>query len=159
MAFTRVYDDQERQKHKIDQDHGSLNYLINVPGNGIHPFYIDDPHIRLQKFGGNISKNIIDLDSNLKGMNMDLTKGGETKSGGRKGNNIINNNFNKNIYPNKFQAITDQSRTMNPAWTLRDLDKSNWAYLPKNPQDNYDMQFANNISSRIIEKDKFININ
>jgi hypothetical protein len=59
MAFSR--DDEATIKCKLLSSSNSLNYMLNVPGNGSHPSFLTDPHIRLQKFGGNIGRNIVDL--------------------------------------------------------------------------------------------------
>ena len=54
-----------------------------------------------------------------------------------------------------MNAITNQPRMSNPAWTLRDLETNRWNYLHNNPQDNFQKNFSNNISSRILEIDNF----
>jgi hypothetical protein len=43
-----------------------------------------------------------------------------------------------------------------PAWTARDLEQVDWYTLPLNPQENTCMPFQNNISTRIVEKDYFV---
>ena len=58
MAFTR--DDEATIKCKLLSSSNSLNYMLNVPGNGSNPSFLLDPHIRLQKFGGNIGRKYTD---------------------------------------------------------------------------------------------------
>ena len=43
-----------------------------------------------------------------------------------------------------------------PAWTARDLEQVDWYYLPLNPQENTCLPFQNNLSTRILEKDYYV---
>ena len=72
MAFTRFNYDESRTRKKLQQSTDIGNYHLNVPGNGTQPFYIEDPTIRIQKWGGNLHTNMIDIDSNLKGIDKPL---------------------------------------------------------------------------------------
>ena len=58
MSFTRCYYDKDRINICQDRDLDICKYVLNVPGNGNRPSFINDPQIRLQKFGANISSNI-----------------------------------------------------------------------------------------------------
>jgi hypothetical protein len=58
-------------------------------------------------------------------------------------------------YPTIKSAITDQSRTINPAWQLRDLETITWDYPLFEHQNHTEMMFVNNINSRQAEKDNF----
>tara|TARA_B100001093_G_scaffold488342_1_gene525450 strand:+ start:2039 stop:2527 length:489 start_codon:yes stop_codon:yes gene_type:complete len=151
MAFTRGFDDKDRINMFLDQDLNMLKYMVNVPGNGTTPYYIVDPQIRLEKFGANISDNMVDINSYLKGINKVLSRD-EVKN---KKDEAYNNNYVRNNFPSISSAITDQSRAITPAWTLRDLEQNNWCYLHKDPQNFTELMFENNISSRILEKDNY----
>ena len=59
MAFSR--DDNAKTLCKLNEQNKGLGYMLNVPGNGLHPDYFNDPQIRLQKFGANLSKNVVEL--------------------------------------------------------------------------------------------------
>ena len=72
MAFTR--DDINKIKLNVDQANDSLSYMLNVPGTGDRPDFIADPQIRLQGFGGNVSANVVDINSMLLGVNKDLDR-------------------------------------------------------------------------------------
>ena len=139
MAFTRAFDDKDRINMFQAQDVDNLKYMLNVPGNGTKPSYIEDPQVRLQKFGANISENIIDINSSLKGMNQVLSRDGFQSNNGRSGNSEpFNDYYSRYYYPVISSAITDQPRAMEPAWALRDSEQSNWAtYLHTNPQNKY----------------------
>lgn len=156
MAFTRAYDDKDRINMFQDQDINNLTYMVNVPGNGTTPSYIDDPQIRLQKFGANISANIVDINSSLKGMNNQLSRDGINDNNGRGGNSEpFNDSYSRHYFPVISSAITDQPRATEPAWALRDVESERWNILHTNPQSHSEIMFANNISSRILEKDNY----
>jgi len=153
MAFTRAFDDKERINMFLDQDLNQNKYMLNVPGNGTKPSFIEDPHIRLQKFGGNISSNFINVNSGLKGVGRQLDTDCIMKT--NKNEQLINNNFSEISFPVISSTITNESRTIIPAWQLRDLEQNNWNYLHSNPQNHAETMFENNVSSRILEKDSY----
>ena len=158
MAFSNIFYDKERVKEKIESDYDNLKYMVNEPGNGKQPFYIEDPQIRLQKFGANISDNMVDINSALIGLNKTLCRDTSIPNNGRNGNSEpFNDTYYKHLFPNYKDAITDETRASLPAWMLRGSENTEWAYLHENPQDHTIPRFANNISSRILEKDNYIN--
>lgn len=120
MAFSR--DDEANIKCKLLSSSNSLNYMLNVPGNGSNPNFFIDPQIRLQKFGGNIGNDIIDINSNLLGVNKKLIKYGFVLNSR---DPYIETSYVKNDYPTINFAITDQSRSVLPAWQLKDLERMN----------------------------------
>jgi hypothetical protein len=153
MAFTRGYDDKNRVEQSLKKETDICKYMLNVPGNGIKPYYIDDPHIRLQKFGGNISHNIVDVNSGLLGIAGPLDSQCRFKQD--KNEQMIKNNYTEMMCPVEKDAISDESRSTMPAWQLRDLEQNNWNYLHFNPQAHSQILFDNNLSSRILEKDNY----
>ena len=150
MAFTR--DDICKMNLDRNQDNRNLNYMLNVPGNGTTPDYFDDPQIRLQKFGANISINAVDINSNLMGVYKQLNRDHYVKN---TRDPAFNDYYLRNNYPIIKEAITDQPRATMPAWELRSLEQNNWAYLPQNPQTHTEILFENNINSRMAEKDEY----
>lgn len=150
MALTRCWYDKDRINTCLDRDIYSQTYMLNVPGNGTRPSLIDDPHVRLQKFGANISSNIVDINSNLKGIDRQLDRDCVDNS-----NKLSDGLYFRDTFPAISSAITDQPRAMIPAWQLRDLEQNNWDYLHTNPQNNTEILFANNLSSRILVKDTY----
>ena len=50
--FTRFYDDPCRivKQNQLTTEHG--RYMLDVPGNGEKPFYMEDPQIIPQKWAG-----------------------------------------------------------------------------------------------------------
>lgn len=158
MAFTRFHDDPCRIQKYLEETTNIGNYGINVPGNGLNLPFLNDPHIRMQKWGANLSQNQIALESDLRGqtraLNRDLLKENNYT-------NYLNNNnlYYVNSYPVNSNEITGQPRASHPAWTLRELDSinapNNFNYLLMDPQENTCIPFHNNIASRMVEKDYY----
>ena len=150
MAFTR--DDPADTRCRLKAYNNSLGYMLNVPGNGVTPDFFVDPQIRLQGNGANLSANVVDINSKLLGIDKQLDRDNFVP-------NTRDSNFNpiyKRItYPSNDESITDQSRTINPAWQLRDLERMNWDYPLFDSQNHTEIRFANNINSRQVEKDEF----
>ena len=161
MAFTRFHDDPCRIQKYLEESTNVGNYNINVPGNGLTPDFVNDPHLRMQKWGGNLSQNKTDLESDLRNITRQLNR--DTLSENNYANYINTNNiYNQNTYPINNKEITHQPRATDPAWTLRELNyltevnvPNNFNYLHMDPQENICIPFHNNISSRIVEKDYY----
>ena len=150
MAFTRFKYDECRTTKAQQQATDPGRWILNVPGNGLNPCYMEDPHIRIQKWGANLRTNTINLESDLLGVNRDI------------GRDCLGQNYQKYDvaneaikYPKCNNVFTEESRTTNPAWMIRDLEQVDWYYPPLNPQENTCFPFENNISTRILEKDYF----
>ena len=150
MAFTR--DDNAKTRCILDAYNNSLGYMLNVPGNGLYPDFLVDPHIRLQKFGANLSTNVVDINSKLLGIDKQLNRDQLTQNTRDQNFNPIYKRF---TYPSNEKSITDEPRTTNPAWQIRGLERIEWSYPLFNPQEHTEMRFANNINSRQDEKDAF----
>ena len=161
MAFTRFHDDPCRIQKYLEETTNIGNYEINVPGNGINMPFINDPQLRMQKWGANLSNNLTDLESDLRCQTRTLNR--DTINENNYTNYLNNNNvYSVNNYPVHNTEITGQPRATNPAWTLRELDSINTPNIPNNfkyllldPQENICIPFSNNISSRIVEKDYY----
>jgi hypothetical protein len=151
MAFTRFKYDDCRTKKSLQQSTDPGRWIMNVPGNGANPCYMEDPQIIIQKWGGNLRTNTINLESELRGVNRQLNRDCLGKD------NYQNYNVpNQAIqYPVCSSLTTEQSRATNPAWWYRDLEQTDWEYPPLNPQVNVCLPFQNNLSTRILEKDYF----
>ena len=151
MAFTRFNYDDCRTKKQLQQSTDPGRWILNVPGNGANPCYIEDPQIIIQKWGANLRTNTINLESELRGVNKPLSRDCLGKDEYKNYN--VNNQAIK--YPTCNNLFTDQSRATNPAWWYRDLEQTDWYYPPLNPQENTCIPFQNNLSTRILEKDYF----
>jgi len=161
MAFTRFHDDPCRIQKYLEETTNVGNYNINVPGNGLKPVFINDPHLRMEKWGANLSQNAVALENDLRGQTRKLNR--DTIKENNYVDYLNNNNlYSQNSYPVHEAEITHQPRATDPAWTLRELDSvntpnipNNFKYLHMDPQEHVCFPFQNNISSRIVEKDYF----
>ena len=150
MSFTRFHDDPCRIKKQLQESTGAGRYMLNKPGWGENPCFMNDPYIRMQQWGANLQTNTINLESDLMGLTRNLTKDCDT------------NNYSKSAvkteqiqYPT-CNPFTEQSRATNPAWWYRDLEQNHTYILPLNPQENTCFPFQNNLNTRILEKDNFV---
>lgn len=166
---TRIYYDDARTIANLEQDFAIGQWIINAPGNGLNMPFIDDPAIRMQKWGANFSNNAVNVDCMLKGLGRPSTI-----------RDCFTNNYqnfnvplNQNSYPilqpqpQSFSGITginpvtgsnlstEQSRATNPAWWYKDLPQNLWGFPQLPPQENVCYPFHNNLSTRILEKDYF----
>ena len=151
MAFTRFHDDPARIQKQLQESTGLGRYMLNVPGNGDSPCFMDDPFFRMQKWGGNLMTNTINLESDLLGLTRSSNK-----------DEIEKNCYKKHAvgtqsveYP-RCEPTTDQTRATHPAWMARDLEQPHWSYLFLDPQENTCFPFQNNLSTRILEKDNYV---
>jgi hypothetical protein len=151
MAFTRFKYDDCRTKKSLQQATDPGRWILNVPGNGDKPCYMEDPQIIPQKWGGNLRTNTIDLESDLRGVNRHISRDCLGKDEYQK-YNVPNYAIQ---YPTCSQLTTEQSRATNPAWWYRDLEQNNFEYPPLNPQLNVCLPFQTNLSTRVLEKDYF----
>jgi hypothetical protein len=151
MAFTRFKYDNCRTKKELQQSTDPGRWILNVPGNGDKPCYIEDPQIIIQKWGANLRTNTINLESDLLGVNRRVSRDCLGKD------NYQNYNVPNHAieYPKCNNLFTEQSRATNPAWWYRDLEQVDWQYPPLNPQANVCLPFQNNLSTRVLEKDYF----
>ena len=147
MAFTRFKYDNCRTKKSLQQSTDPGRWILNVPGNGDKPCYMEDPQIIPQKWGANLRTNTI----NLRGVNRNLSRDCLGKNEYQK-YNVPNQAIQ---YPTCNQLTTEQSRATNPAWWYRDLEQNNFEYPPLNPQVNVCIPFQSNLNTRILEKDYF----
>ena len=129
---------------------GVGKYMLNKPGNGDKPCYMEDPFIRLQEWGGNLRTNVINLESDLRGLTRNYNRDVLTL------NNYADNKIKSDAfkYPT-CDSFVDQTRASNPAWTIKDLETNNWQYLHHQPQDNCFTPFHCNVETRNFVRDDF----
>ena len=146
MAFTRFAYDSIRLKKHLQESTGEGRYILNTPGNGATPDYMSDPHIRLQKWGGNLMTNSIDIERQFwkHQISRDCNYHGKLSD--------VNSSI-KSCPVNNMG--TDQSRTTHPAHMYRNVEHTNWDIPLYNPQENIEPRFLNNLNTRILERDMF----
>ena len=155
MSFTRIHDEPCRIKKELQQMTDIGRYMINQPGPGAEVAFVEDPHIRLQGWGANLRTNCINLESDLKGLTRPLN---------RDCRDI--NNYEENAVVSRpmgygsSEPFVEQSRTIMPAWTLRDAEAgvtvpARWNYLHEDPQKHYTFPFCNYTNTRLGYKDQY----
>jgi len=147
MSFTRFHNDPCRIKKQLLELKQQENYMLSVPGNGTHPCFMEDPYIRLQKWGANLHNNTINLENYLLGLDSKLSKDCIENVKKMPNSNLI-------MYPS-CQPITEQPRATHPAWTALDMEQNNFQSLYLDPQENTCLPFQNNLNTRLIERDNF----
>lgn len=151
MASTRFRDDPLRKEEQIRQSVFAGDYQINAPGNGLTPDFMEDPHIRAQKWGANLMTNAVDVESDLfaiRQLNRDCAGKNEYTKYAPASSAME--------YPSNSSMYTEQPRAVAPAWEIRDKEKTEVGqYLHLDPQHNLEMPFYNNINTHILEKDNF----
>jgi len=151
MAFTRFHDDPHRIKKQLEASSYAGRYYMDVPGQGVNLPFLEDPNIRLQKWGANLHRNTVNLESDLFGMtrpyNRDLVDLNDYK------NNIVNA---PSVQYRSENPFVEESRATHPAWMYKDLEQSHWEYPFLNPQHGLEKGFHENIQTRILEKDYFV---
>lgn len=151
MASTRFFYDDCRTIKGLQQATDPGRWILNVPGNGDKPCFMEDPQIRIQKWGANLRTNVINLESELMGVNRHVSRDCLDKDNYKQ----YSVESQPISYPSCNVNFTEQSRAVAPAWMVRDKEQNNWQYLPHNPQENTCLPFNNNLSTRIVEKDNF----
>jgi hypothetical protein len=143
MACTR----NDKPEETTKQLYTIGNYHLMVPGNGVTPFYVEDPQIRIQKWGGCSYTNMIDLDSSLKCMDKKLKCDVFQKSPLPASVPIH--------YPSTNLLYTENSRTICPAWNLKGIEVTKSDYLHYDPRIRSSIPFTHNVSSRDVQKNEY----
>jgi hypothetical protein len=151
MAFTRFHDDPCRIMKQNQQMTDPGRWVLDVPGNGTNPCFMLDPHIIPQKWGGNLWTNSVDIQSSLLGINKYANRDCLDEKKYKK----LDVNTKPISYPVCETLTTEQSRTIMPAWTARDLQQNHAYILPDDPQSHTEIPFHNYVNTRIAEKDNF----
>lgn len=148
MSFTRFHDDPNRMKHNLKISTFAEQYYLNTPGPGSQLPYFEDPQVRMQGWGANMQDNAIGIESDLRGMSRKLNRDDITLNQ----YTIYAQHGNKPNYPVQGNFV-DESRATHPAWMYRDLEQTRWETPFVNPQANVEKRFADNLQTRILEKD------
>lgn len=145
MAFSRTFDDTDQIVYKNISSTFAGRYALNVPGIGSKPPFVEDPHIVLQKWGANLMTHPVQLESYLLGYDDKLARDCITKQP------KIPNTYLPE-YPVNDTVYTDEPRTLQPAWELRNNVVKIQNDLIFNPQLYTEVPFRTNISTRIYER-------
>lgn len=154
MAFTRFHDDPVRIQKRLQESTFAGRYQLNTPGQGMNLPFVEDPNIRLQKWGANLRDNTVQFESELFGLTRPLNRDLIDI------NSYSNNQTEMTIAPSSYYSqetpFVEESRASHPAWMYRDLEQSKWETPFLNPLAYLEKPFHENIQTRILEKDYFI---
>lgn len=183
MSFNRISYDDGAYQQQLNQSVGTGNYLLETPNNldeNCEACYPYAPSVRLQTQGDSVYKNtpLIDVDSELLGLNRPLTKdpsgkyipccSGAACVGGLPCGGGVNTectNCQQNL--KRGQRPGDQNlkhfkdcffpaeytRLSNAPCTLRGTGWNRWEWLCIDPQERVEIPFDWNISARTLSKD------
>lgn len=149
MSFTRFNYDESRTKKQLEESTFSGRYMLNTPGPGSNLPFMEDSHIRLQKWGANAHMEGANIESDLKGL---------TRSYNR--DHIDFNDYKKyNVVSqplsySKQESFVEESRLSHPAWETLDKELNNWEFPLADPQKHISSQEQIS-SSRLITKDEY----
>ena len=150
MAFTRFHDDPSRIKKRLEEGTFAGRYALDTPGPGSRLPYMEDPQIRLQRWGANLMTNTVNLESDLLGLSRKLNRD-LTRYNDYKWNSISSEPVRYDSAP----VFIDESRATHPAWMFRDIQNDRWEEPMLNPQANIEKQFEHNVDTRLYEKDNY----
>jgi hypothetical protein len=150
MAFTRFRDDPIRIQKELAQSTFTGRYQLDTPGQGIDLPFLQDPQLRMQKWGANLRKNPVQLESDLFGLTRRINR-----------DYVVVNDYKDHaviadaVTYREENPFVDESRASHPAWTYRDLEQTRWETPFLNPQAHLEKGFHDNIQTRLLEKDYF----
>tara|TARA_B100001093_G_scaffold518355_1_gene602886 strand:- start:1830 stop:2318 length:489 start_codon:yes stop_codon:yes gene_type:complete len=152
MAFTRFNYDDARVKKNLQQATGPGRYILDKPGWGAKPGIFNDPQMRINTWGANLTKDfdhLIDVETLLWNKDTKLSK----YNCNYKFVKQMNKSSTGHQFPVYNKPVTDESRATHPAFQYRDLQQHQPTPLFFNPQQNIDLRFPNNVNTRLIERD------
>jgi hypothetical protein len=155
MASTRFNYDKSRTVKQLQQSTDVGRWILNVPGNGTTPSFVEDPTIRIQKWGANVCNNHIDIESTLLGITVNHNFDCLDKSAYKK-NVPGEETFTPQHYPTNTTLYVDQTRATHPSWQLRDIEQSQWNTPLLNTELNPYISHHYPINTRYVEKDTFL---
>jgi len=149
MSFSRLPYDTCAYVHELKESIKPGDYMLKTPLSDNKGCFFPDPSIRLNTYGASLcDKNIIDVDSELLGLNVKNTKCPSKK-------------FTPSAEPfcNKIDMkdcsflSSEDTRLSNPPCTLRGTGWNRWEWLCENPQTKALIPFETDINYRMVAKD------
>jgi len=150
MSFTRFHDDPTRIQMQVYQSSFAGKYMLNTPGQGMDLPFMEDPNIRMQRWGANLQTNTVNLESDLRGLTRPLNR-----------DLIGYNDYVQHSVPSSRlnygnnSPFVEESRVTHPAWMYKDLEQPRWEAPYLNPLNRIEKEFQDNIQTRILEKDYY----
>jgi hypothetical protein len=144
---SRFHDDPARVEKQTEMSSFQCKYFLDTPGPGLDLAYCSDPFVRIQRWGGNLQTNTVNLESDFRGLTRKLNR-----------DDVNKNEYTKHkaesqkVEYSTTDPFVNQSRATHPAWTYRSYDASRWEEPIHDPQQFLEKPFHDNISTRILEK-------
>lgn len=147
MSFNRLPYDSCSYLYELNESIKVGEYHLNTPRNESDCFY-PNPSIALNKYGASVcDKDIIDVDSELMGLNVKATKCPSKKY------NPTNKFCNLIHMKDCDELSSEETRMSNPPCTLRGTGWNRWEWLCENPQDKALLPFETMVNNRMVVKD------
>lgn len=149
MSFTRFYDDPVRVESRLDLSTFEGRYQLNRPGPGMDMPFMEDPQLRLQKWGANLNTNTVNLESDLRGLSRTLNRDNVQKN--------VYQTHSANTVVRSFpisESFVEESRSSHPAFMYRGLEQSVWEKPILDPQANLEKPFETNIQTRLLRRNE-----
>lgn len=151
MSFTRFNYDDARTKKQLQESISVGLYHLDAPGPGINTSFLEDPHIRLQKWGANLRTNTLELENDFRGLNRKLKRNQDHYD------EMAAQTMEKTYMVEP--SFIDETRASQPAWLLRDQTNIRWGHPLMNHQEHIEIPFEHGESTRSLEKDRYMNKN
>jgi hypothetical protein len=151
MAFTRFHDDPNRIHKQLQQTTYIGQYQLNTPGNGLNLPFAEETQLRLQGWGANYDGKMISQENDLRGLTRKLNKDYIDMNDYKKFEQLPTTPSYRNENP-----YVEESRASHPAWMYKDLEQPRWENPFINPQNNFEIPFAYEVQTRILEKNKHV---
>lgn len=150
MSFNRLPYDSCSYTHALQESMKSGEYMLNTPTIGNDQCFYDDPYIRMDKMGASVctNKELIDVDSELLGLNVK-----NTKCPSKKYKPSQEPFCNKTILQSCDFLSQEDTRLSNPPCTLKETGWNRWEWLCENPQDSAIIPFDTDTNYRLLVKD------
>lgn len=148
MANTSIKNDPIRIYKNLQQSTDVGRHILNVPGNGLDVPFINDPQVRMQRWGANHMTDIIGVENSLMGIDRRLTRECmESK--------YTQPDTSRMDYSTGTFNVTESFITQ-PGWNLKDYENTGDLGYPIEENDAHIfIPFNNNLGTRIHEKDLF----
>jgi hypothetical protein len=151
MSFTRFHDDPYRIKKQLQISSFPSRYHLNTPGQGVDLPFMEDPQVRMQKWGANLRNDTVNLESDLLGLTRKINRDLVDVNDYKQHASVSSENSYRSAQP-----FVEESRATHPAWMYKDLEQPRWESPFLNPLNGLEKRFQDNIQTRILEKDRFV---
>ena len=137
--ITNIRHDKKRLQKEMEISSFGCRYHLDAPGPGVQVGFIENPHIRLQRWAANVYTDQLGLENELTNRYTQQNIHDRKKS------------YPIHRYVNPNQAIvTSETRTDLPAWIFRDKDLQRENISLHEQHDIY--SYNNTVSSRLLPK-------